>query len=317
MNRHPPVLAASIGLLLTACGGLSDRPAINLGLGTPLNQSQPGAIHLKADVRGDSDITQVAFWQGTRSLGVDTTAPYEMTDQQNASGTYRYRAVATDAAGAQAEALLDITLQIPTGIQSVTGKVVEFANLTTSGLTTRAWTGGAGKLTAALPSSPVAETTLNADGSFNLSLPATVTTAHLAALGTSNLGLPECSTPPNISNAGVLGAVAKVSVTATKTGSALPLTYTVTTANGTPKEWTTKVGSLVYVDRPVSITGSATCKLSGTLNASVNFMVSLVPGWNKVTIGSEVNTTGSVSGMVTSGDLPSNNWVYAPGVTLP
>ena len=95
------------------------------------------AIHAGATITlsanaADSDgtVTQVQFFRGTTSLGVDTSAPYSVTWNNAAAGSYALKAVATDNNGATGtSALVNITVNnvqnpdttapsVPTGLAS-------------------------------------------------------------------------------------------------------------------------------------------------------------------------------------------------------
>ncbi|VAW59967.1 hypothetical protein MNBD_GAMMA11-878, partial [hydrothermal vent metagenome] len=87
----------------------------------PLNNAKinTGDITVKADY-GDSDksVIQIEFFQGSQSIGVDTTAPYQITWRNVASGNYSLSAVITDeVAGAvktKTSAAVNITVGTPT-----------------------------------------------------------------------------------------------------------------------------------------------------------------------------------------------------------
>ena len=99
---HPITARAtdSNGLSSTTSGikiSVNDLPAVFIA--TPAQNAvfdYPASITINA-YAGDSDgISQVEFFQGTTSLGVDTTAPYGVTWSNVGLGVHRLTAVATD-----------------------------------------------------------------------------------------------------------------------------------------------------------------------------------------------------------------------------
>src|SRR5262249_25053243 len=71
----------------------------------------PATFNLQASVSGGGgNISQVAFFNGTNSLGVDTSNPYRVTVSALPAGTYTLSAVATDAIGNQATNSITLTL---------------------------------------------------------------------------------------------------------------------------------------------------------------------------------------------------------------
>lgn len=63
--------------------------------------SAPGTLQLQANAQDpDGSIVKVEFFNGQTSLGVDTSAPYELQLSDLVAGIYSFTAVATDNAGA-------------------------------------------------------------------------------------------------------------------------------------------------------------------------------------------------------------------------
>lgn len=111
---------------------------------SPVNGSvmmAPASFTLTATaIDSDGSIGQVEFFQGTTSLGVDTSNPFSATVNGLAAGSYTFSAVATDNVGAKAtnslslivNALPTISISSPTNGQSFTtpAQLVVTANAT-------------------------------------------------------------------------------------------------------------------------------------------------------------------------------------------
>src|SRR5262249_23696209 len=79
-------------------GGVNQAPTVSLS--QPANGASFTAgsnITVSANA-GDTDgtVSKVEFFQGTTSLGVDTTSPYSISWNNVAAGSYTLKAVATD-----------------------------------------------------------------------------------------------------------------------------------------------------------------------------------------------------------------------------
>ncbi|MDR6842946.1 chitinase [Pseudoxanthomonas sacheonensis] len=113
----PPTHCPSCGwyLDLGTCstGGGNQSPTV--ALTSPANNAtySAGATIAVSANAADSDgtVTQVQFFRGTTSLGIDTSAPYSVSWTNAAAGSYALKAVATDNAGATGtSALVNITV---------------------------------------------------------------------------------------------------------------------------------------------------------------------------------------------------------------
>lgn len=119
---------------LDTCGTGGGNQPPTVSLTAPANNAtyNAGATVTVSANASDSDgtVTQVQFFRGTTSLGVDTSAPYSVTWSNAAAGNYALKAVATDNNGATAaSALVNITVNnvqnpdttapsVPTGLAS-------------------------------------------------------------------------------------------------------------------------------------------------------------------------------------------------------
>ncbi|HEX7802967.1 MAG TPA: glycosyl hydrolase family 18 protein [Pseudoxanthomonas sp.] len=113
----PPTHCPSCGwyLDLGTCGtgGTNQSPTVSLT--APANNATftaGAAITVSANAAdSDGTVTQVQFFRGTTSLGVDTSSPYSVSWSNVAAGSYAIKAVATDNAGATGtSALANITV---------------------------------------------------------------------------------------------------------------------------------------------------------------------------------------------------------------
>lgn len=127
----------------TSCGWYQDLGTCGTGVGNqpptatltaPANNAtyNTGATITLSANAADSDgtVTQVQFFRGTTSLGVDTSAPYSVAWSNAAAGSHALKAVATDNNGATGtSALVNITVNnvqnpdttapgVPTGLAS-------------------------------------------------------------------------------------------------------------------------------------------------------------------------------------------------------
>ncbi len=60
----------------------------------------------------NATVTQVEFFIGNESVGIDTTAPYTVTLSREEGGTFSLRAVATDSEGKSSEALVNLSIAL-------------------------------------------------------------------------------------------------------------------------------------------------------------------------------------------------------------
>lgn len=101
----PPTHCPSCGWYqdLGACGTGANQPP-TVSLTAPANGASYAAgsnIGVAANAAdSDGNVTQVEFFRGTASLGVDTSAPYSATWNNATAGSHTFKAVATDNGGA-------------------------------------------------------------------------------------------------------------------------------------------------------------------------------------------------------------------------
>ena len=92
----------NVGRAMSACGPAGNT-APSVTLTEPAGESvygTPVSIPVRATAFDTGTVAQVAFYAGTALIGVDTTAPYEVTWTNAAVGNYSVTAVATDNNGA-------------------------------------------------------------------------------------------------------------------------------------------------------------------------------------------------------------------------
>lgn len=207
----------------------------------------------------------------------------------------------------------------PSDLNALSGTLQEPTfNESTLTFGTQAWTGGAGTLIAEdVGGQEQARASLTADGKFNLTLPATVAAARLTLLDVAELNGGEGCTGNVTASAQASGTVLKLRVDAGKDGNVAPASLRVNKdSGGAVTGRSVTVGTLVYVDRAVTIQGSQTCSVEGeTVTLKVDWQFR--QGWNKTSTTLEFDELGSVlSGNITltSGSLPAT-WLY--GVASP
>ena len=112
----PPTHCPSCGWYqdLGACGNGGNQPP-TVSLTAPANGASYAAgsnIAVAANAAdSDGSISQVEFFRGTVSLGVDTSAPYSVTWNNATAGSHTFKAVATDNGSAStASATVSITV---------------------------------------------------------------------------------------------------------------------------------------------------------------------------------------------------------------
>jgi Autotransporter beta-domain/Bacterial Ig domain len=100
-NLNAQTTTAPISITVNAAGNILPTAAVT----APANNatfSAPATINITANASdSDGTIQSVEFFNGTTSLGTDTTAPYAVPWPNVAAGTYSITAVATDNLGAQ------------------------------------------------------------------------------------------------------------------------------------------------------------------------------------------------------------------------
>ena len=131
----PPTHCPSCGWYLdlgTCSTGGNQSPSV--ALTSPPNNAtySAGTTITVSATAADSDgtVTQVQFFRGTTSLGIDTSSPYSVSWTNAAAGSYAVKAVATDNAGATGtSALANVTVNpvttpdttapsVPTGLSA-------------------------------------------------------------------------------------------------------------------------------------------------------------------------------------------------------
>ncbi|WP_412029567.1 hypothetical protein [Deinococcus yunweiensis] len=225
-------------------------------------------------------------------------------------------------------------------ITSLSGVVVEDAS-TQAGVTTRAWSGGAGTVRGevAVGSGDTARIerlvsgTLSASGDFTLELPAQVDSAFLHPFTGSSLGMDapqptsaasitSCSGAPRLSTDSARGVTLLVNVQAAARGSIQPVVQIPAATVGAPT--TFQLGNVVYVDMPLTVQGRVTCATTysgGTSTNTLTYRLNLAAGWNRLTI-AETAGSGSMPGataqtfVLTSGSFPTDAWLFSPDTAV-
>lgn len=229
------------------------------------------------------------------------------------------------------------------GFTTLTGILVEnAADASDTTLTTKAWTGGAGtvklvNIGASDNDMALSSGTLQSNGAFSVELKnptsGLVTLSgsiidDISSLFTSNFlnqgnvdlrQLLSCTGQPTLSATGVQMTAASLDIDAGKDGSALPLTATKSADDHDPTG-SVYFGMLIYVDRPVEVTGGQDCQANtdrGGLRYTTAYNLKLGQGWNKVTFGSDLVAKQDqgkqpvvITVSATSGNFPTNNWVF-------
>ncbi|WP_221091129.1 Ig-like domain-containing protein [Deinococcus aquaedulcis] len=126
MKRSPAfAFLALTGALLSACTPSPapdvTKPTVALSA-APSPVTTAGQVTLTATAADDVGVASVSFYKGTTLISTDTTAPFTATDNVTSAqnGNVTYRAVATDAAGNQAEATATVTVNIDVTAPTVT-----------------------------------------------------------------------------------------------------------------------------------------------------------------------------------------------------
>jgi plastocyanin len=100
-NAGASTTSAAVSITVQAVANQPPAVTLTNPLGGPF--PAPVSIVLRATATdSDGTIAQVEFFNGTTSLGVDTTQPYELAQNDLPAGLYMFSAVATDNSGARA-----------------------------------------------------------------------------------------------------------------------------------------------------------------------------------------------------------------------
>ena len=230
-------------------------------------------------------------------------------------------------------------LEPAVAITGLSGVVVEDAS-TQAGVTTRAWSGGAGTVRGEIivgsgdtaRTEHIASGTISASGDFTLELPAqldstllhtfTGSSFDMEATQPTAVGNTTCTGTPRLSTAGARGVTLLVNVQSAVKGGILPVVQTPPATPGGATSF--QLGGVVYVDTPLSIVGSVSCRVtySGeTTSNTVTYRLNLAAGWNKLTI-AETAGSGSMPGAptqnftLTSGAFPTDAWLFSPSTAV-
>jgi hypothetical protein len=137
------VISTAVNSTFTSC--LPNCSNVAVALTSPTNNQvfiNLNAISLAATATATTgSITQVEFFVGTTSVGVDNTSPFTTSWTPPAYGSYTLKAVATDNSGTTATQQISISVQVPGTCGTVTG--LTSAAITTSGATL-SWTAVSG-----------------------------------------------------------------------------------------------------------------------------------------------------------------------------
>ncbi|MEO8669685.1 MAG: glycosyl hydrolase family 18 protein [Tahibacter sp.] len=219
----PPNYCSSCGWYsdLGACGGSNNAPTVSLS--APANGATfvtGSAITVSANAAdSDGSVVKVEFFQGSTSIGVDTTSPYSLSWSGAAAGSYTIKAVATDNLGASASSA---TASITVSASADTTPPSVPAGLTSSAHTSSSVTLSWGASSDNSGGSGVAGYDVYRDGSLFASTTATSATdsgrnpnttysyrvrardnagnasAQSAALSVTTSSAPTCSTIPSV-----------------------------------------------------------------------------------------------------------------------
>lgn len=212
-------------------------------------------------------------------------------------------------------------------LKTVSGTVVEDDTPEDSfKVVTKPWTGGAGNVmgsyVAASAPSAVKLGNVAVDGTFSATVPSTVDAALLSEFSSEvNEG---CTGNLNVSDKKVRGVNMTLAVDANKDGQIQPLLLSGMVDEKAEKaNFKFELGGLMYVDRPVNVTGSQVCLfpfigLDENIPTTVN--MKLKKGWNYVafTFSLAADKEGTTSaGTITSGKLPTDKWLFASDTATP
>lgn len=275
------------GLLLVACDSTSaPRPPVSYAPEVTLSSdpvTDPQRVDLRATVTARDAVERVAFYRDGKLLGEDREAPYTWTDRIEDGVTYTYQAYAYDVAGRRGVSDYYDVRQSP-ALESVSGQLYDFTSLTAPA-EVKPWSGGAGKMDLVAGGQTVQKAPLAADGTFALDLKQAPQSGWLPASPQSLvtlLGLSGCQGEARGSDPAARLVPAQVRVTAGKSGQAVPFKVLPPTQAGNAQLNYFSLGTLVYADRAVSLTGRLTCP-AGQSRTVVDFQLPLQKGWNKVT----------------------------------
>ncbi|GGI76267.1 Ig-like domain-containing protein [Deinococcus wulumuqiensis] len=276
------------GLLLVACDSTSaPRPPVSYAPEVTLNSdpvTDPQRVDLRATVTARDAVERVAFYRDGKLLGEDREAPYTWTDRIEDGVTYTYQAYAYDVAGRRGVSDYYDVRQSP-ALESVSGQLYDFTSLTAPA-EVKPWSGGAGTAELLAGGQSVQKAPLAADGTFTFDLKQKAPqSGWLPATPQSLLTLPGlsgCQGTASSSDPAARLVLGQVKVSAGKSGDAAPLKVLPPTQAGNAQLNYFSLGTLVYADRAVSLTGRLTCP-AGQSRTVVDFQLPLQKGWNKVT----------------------------------
>lgn len=276
------------GLLLVACDSTSaPRPPVSYAPEVQLSSDPPGSdttrLDLRATVTSRDAVERVAFYRDGKLLAEDREAPYTWTDRIEDGVTYTYQAYAYDVAGRRGVSDYYDVRQSP-ALESVSGQLYDSTSLTAPA-EVKPWSGGAGTAELLAGGQSVQKAPLAADGTFALNLKQAPQSGWLPATPQSlvaQAGFPGCQGTASSSDSAARLVLGQVKVSAGRSGDAAPLKVLPPTQAGSAQLNYFSLGSLVYADRTVSLTGRLTCP-AGQSSTAVDFQLPLRRGWNKVT----------------------------------
>lgn len=296
-------VAALLGcaLVLAACAGPSPAaPGLSL-TASPGHLSASGPVTLTASVTGGA--ASVSFYRNGALLGVDTSAPYTWTDAVRvpSAGTIHYRAVAEDRSGHRAEATADVILSLEEIAGTIREGQVQAGADGAASLALTPWTGGVGTFSITAFASGreplVLSVPLSGDGTFRLALP-TPTPDQLQPFDFSGAS---CANTVTVSDPAARGVSPLTTVEAGKSGLVRPLAL----LGATEQEIEAESAMLVYVDRLLTLKGTAVC----LFQTETYDNLTLQPGWNEVQVAERYVRGVGISYTYSNAAVP-DNWVY-------
>lgn len=191
--------------------------------------------------------------------------------------------------------------------RTVAGQIKELSVSNSGTVTYTAWTGGAGKVVAAVEGQDNLVTAdLVADGNFSLTLP-TVDASLLTDVGFSS-DLPAGCTG-NLKASGATdarGTAATFRVQASKSGEIAPMAVQVSNSSVSISS-----GGYIYADKAAGVSGTLNCS-EGNTSVAGSINLQLKAGWNQVTFTITATSQGSGTVNFATGSLPAQ-WVYLEG----
>ncbi len=294
-------------LIITGGTNVETNPPPTLALTSPVSGATylPGvAVPLTATATdltiggAPGSVTQVEFFNGTTSLGADTTAPYSISWTPPGSGTYSITARATDnEAAVSVSSAASITVVVGTGVPVITS----FTPSSGAGGSTVVLTGQNFVGTTAVSFNGVAATTFIVDAAtqITVTVPALATTGAISVVNGFGTGV--SSSVFTIVQAPVL--ISQIYGAGGNTGATYSQDY-VELYNRSPSAVSLAGWSVQYA----SYTGTtwAVASLTGSIGPGQYYLVGLGSGTSGLALPTP-NATGSIAMSATRGKVALSN----------